>query len=227
MDCTDFTSWLENRDTHDCSEADRALKHAAHCATCKDILQKDEELDLFIAKMFRYQKFDERMYSQVDRTLESSPGKRGIKGGIAAAFAVMAAVAIFFVITPTPGSFSSLSELGQYVALDHKDHGRTLPLYEKIQNIEKWSQDNLNYSFQVNGLPAENMKMVGGRICNIRNCNFAHLLYEDSKDLYSLFVVTKDEIGFSMEPGRIYALTVDGVELRIWQRQEMVYALTG
>jgi len=76
-------------------------------------------------------------------------------------------------------------------------------------------------------LPGENMKMVGGRVCTIKNCNFAHLLYQDSKDSYSLFVVTGDEIGFDMEPGHIYSLTVAGVDLRIWQRQEMVYALTG
>ncbi len=228
MNCTDFTSWLENRDTYDLSEADRAMKHAAQCAKCKEVLQKDEELDLFITKMFKYEKMDERMYAQIDRTLESSPRKKGIRGGIAAAFAMMIAVALFFVITPpSSGNFNSIDELGKYVAQDHKDHGRTIPLFEEINNIEEWAMDNLQYSFHIDGLPGENMKMVGGRICTIKNCNFAHLLYKDSKGFHSLFVVTEDEIGFDMEPGRIYSVTVAGVDLRIWQRQEMVYALTG
>ncbi|MCK5516814.1 MAG: hypothetical protein KAI39_08070 [Desulfobulbaceae bacterium] len=227
MNCTDFTSWLENRDTYDLSEADRAMKHAARCVKCKEYLQKDEELDLFITKMFQYEKMDKRIYSQIDRTLQASPRKRGLRGGIAAALAMMVVVGLFFVLNPAPANFSSIDELGKYVALDHNDHGGTIPLFEEIQNIEEWALDNLHYSFDLKGLPAGNMKMVGGRICTIKNCNFAHLLYKDSEDFYSLFVVTEDEIGFHMEPGRIYSLTVEGVELRIWQRQERVYALTG
>ena len=227
MDCKDFTSWLENRDTYDLSEADRAMKHASQCAKCKEFLQKDEELDLFITKMFQYEKMDTRMYSRIDRTLDSSPRRRGIRGGMAAAFAAMVVVALFFVLSPAPANFTSLDELGKYVALDHKDHSGTISLFEEIQNIEEWSMDNLQYSFDVDGLPGGKITMVGGRICIIKNCNFAHLLYKDSRGFYSLFVVTEDEIGFHMEPGRIYSLNIAGVELRIWQRQEMVYALTG
>lgn len=227
MNCSNFASWLENRDTYDLSEADRAMKHATQCADCKELLQKDGELDLFIAKMFQYEKMDERMYSQIDLTLGSSPKKSGIKGGIIATAAMMVVAALFFVFSPAPGNFSSIDEFGKYVVLDHEDHGRARPLFEEIHNIKEWSQSSLHYSFSLEGVPAGNMKIVGGRVCTIKKCDFAHLLYQDRNDFHSLFVVAEKKIGLSLEPGRIYSLTVAGVELRIWQRQEMIYALTG
>ena len=227
MNCSNFASWLENRDTYDLSEAERAMKHATLCANCKELLQKDGELDQFIAKMFQYEKMDERMFSNIDLTLESSPKKTGIKGGIIATAAMMVVTAIFFFLTPNPGNFSSIDEFGKYVLLDHEDHGRTLSLFEKIENLEQWSQGSLHYSFSFKGVPGSGMQMVGGRVCAIKGCSVAHLLYRDKNGYRSLFVVTGDTIGFQMEPGRIYSLTIEGVELRIWQRQEMVYALTG
>ena len=227
MNCSNFTSWLENRDTYDLSEADRAMKHATQCANCKGLLQKDGELDQFVAKMFQYEKMDVRMFSQINLTLGSSPKKTGVKGGIIATAAMMVVAALFFFLSPTSGNFSSIDELGKYVLLDHEDHGRTLPLFEEIENVEEWSQSNLHYSFNLKGLPAKNMKMVGGRVCAIKNCNFAHIIYQKEEGFHSLFVVTKDEIGFHLEPGRIYSTTVAGVELRIWQQQKMIYALTG
>ncbi len=227
MDCTTFRSWLENRDTYDLSEADRAMKHAVQCAGCKDLLQKDEELDRFVAKMFQYEMMDERMYGKVDRSLGEPGRKRGIMGGLTAAVAMVAVVVLFFVFMPAPGNFSSMDELGRYVVQEHRDHGRVTPLFEKIENVTKWGQDNLQHSFKVNTLPAGNIKIVGGRVCTIKDCEFAHFLYQDEQKLYSLFVVSGDEIGFDLEPGRIYSLTVSGTELQVWQNQRMVYALTG
>ncbi len=226
MDCATFSSWLENRDTYDLSEADRAMKHAVQCAKCKDLLQKDEELDRFVAKMFQYEMMDKRMYGKIDRSLGESGRKRGIKGGLAAAVAMVAVVALFFAFTPSPGSFSSMDEFGRYIVQEHQNHGRITPLFEKIDNVEGWGRDNLHKSFKVNTLPAGNLKIVGGRICTIKDCEFAHLLYQDGKEIYSLFVVSEGEIGFNLEPGRMYSLTVAGVELHVWQKQKMVYALT-
>jgi len=74
---------------------------------------------------------------------------------------------------------------------------------------------------------AGNIKIVGGRICTIKNCKFAHLLYQDGQEFYSLFIVSGDEIGFDLEPGRVYSLTISNIKLHVWQKQKMVYALTG
>jgi len=226
MDCATFSSWLENRDTYDISEADRAMKHAVQCAKCKDLLQKDEELDRFVAKMFQYEMVDERMYGKIDRSLGESGRKRGIRGGLAAAVAMVAVAVFFFVFTPGSGSFSSMDEFGRYIVQEHQNHGRITPLFEKIDNVEGWGRDNLHKSFKVNTLPAGNLKIVGGRICTIKDCEFAHLLYQDGKEIYSLFVVSEGELEFNLEPGRMYSLTVSGIELHVWQKQKMVYALT-
>ena len=99
MNCSNFASWLENRDTYDLSEAERAMKHATLCANCKELLQKDGELDQFIAKMFQYEKMDERMYPRIELGLGSSPRKRGVRGGIAAACALMAAFVLIYVFS--------------------------------------------------------------------------------------------------------------------------------
>ena len=226
MDCTNFKSWLENRDTYDLSEADRAMKHAVQCAKCKDLLQKDEELDRFVAKMFQYETVDKRMYGKIDRSLQKPVKKHGIRGGLAAAIAMVAVVVLFFVFTPGGGNFSSMDEFGRYVVQEHREHGRVTPLFEKIENAEEWGQENLQHSFKINTLPAGNLKIVGGRVCIIKDCEFAHLLYQDGQDLYSLFVVSGGEIGFDLEPGRMYSLTVSGVELHVWKSRKMVYALT-
>jgi anti-sigma factor RsiW len=102
-------------------------------------------------------------------------------------------------------------------------------MYEQIEDMEQWTVENLHYPAVVKQLPGKDLKIIGGRVCFIKNCDFAHLLYKDSdsSSVHSLFVVSGDEIGFYMEPGRIYSLTVAGVELRIWQKEETVFALTG
>ena len=227
MNCTNFTSWLENRDTHDLSEADRAMKHASQCAHCKDLLQKDEELELFVAKMFQYEKMDEQLYSKIDRGLMAPRRRRQYRGGVAALFALALVVVLFFAFSFSPGNFGSIDELGKYVVQEHLEHGRLTPLFEKIGNVEEWGREKLQAPFNVNTMPAGDMKIVGGRICTIKSCNFAHLLYQDKQELYSLFVTSGEEIGFFMEPGRMYSLTISGVELHIWQQEKMVYALTG
>ncbi|MBW1635971.1 MAG: hypothetical protein JRC87_00895 [Deltaproteobacteria bacterium] len=227
MDCATFSSWLENRDSYDLSEADRAMKHAIVCAECKDLLHNDEELERFVTRMFQYEMMDERLVGKIDRSLDSAGLKRGFRGGIAAAFAVVAVAVLFFVFIPGRGNFSSMDEFGQYVVQEHREHGKITPLFEKIGDIGQWGQDNLHHSLDVNTLPAGNIKIVGGRICTIKNCEFAHLLYQDGKQFYSLFAVSGDEIGFDLEPGRIYSLTVSNVKLHVWIKQKMVYALTG
>lgn len=226
MNCTQFTSWLENRDTHDISEADRAMKHASQCIHCKGLLQKDEELELFVAKMFRYQKIDKQLYSKIDRGLMVPRRKRQYRSGVAALCAMVVVAVIFFAFSFSPGNFGSINELGKYVVQEHLEHGRVTLLFEQIGNVEEWSREKLQDSFSVNTFPVGDMKIVGGRICSIKNCNFAHLLYQDKQDLYSLFVTSGKEIGFLMEPGRMYSLTISGVDLHIWQRDRMVYALT-
>jgi len=226
MDCKNFTSWLENRDTHDLSEADRAIKHAAQCAQCKELLVRDEELDLFIAKMFQYKKMDNQLYSKIDRGLMEPTGKRRYRGAIAALFGMALVSVLFFAFSFSPGNFSSMDELGKYVVQEHQEHGRITPLFERIENVEEWGREKLHNSFSVNTLPAGNLEIVGGRICTIKNCSFAHLLYQNRKKLYSLFITSGDEIGFYMEPGRMYSLTISGVELHIWKKEKMVYALT-
>ncbi|MBW2660327.1 MAG: hypothetical protein JRC87_12195 [Deltaproteobacteria bacterium] len=227
MNCTNFTSWLENRDTHDISEADRAMKHASGCTHCKELLQKDEELELFVAKVFRYEKIDQQLYNKIDRGLMVPRRKRQYRSGVAALFGVAVMAVIFYAFSFSPGNFGSIDELGKYVVQEHLEHGRVTPLFEQIGNVEEWGREKLQDSFSVNTIPAGNMEIVGGRICIIKNCNFAHLLYQDKLDLYSLFVTSGKEIGFSMEPGRMYTLTISGVELHIWQKDKMVYALTG
>jgi len=227
MDCATFSSWLENRDTYDLSEADRAMKHAAVCTECKDLLQKDEEFDRFVTRMFQYEMMDERLVGKIDRSLGGAGRKRGLRGGLAAAVAVAVVALFFFAFIPDSGNFSSLNEFGEYVAQEHQEHGRITPLFEKIDDVRKWGQDNLHHALDVNTLPAGNIKIVGGRICTIKDCEFAHLLYQDGKEIYSLFVVSGDEIGFDLEPGRVYSLTVSNIKLHVWKKQKMVYALTG
>jgi len=227
MNCANFTSWLGNRDTHDLSEADRAMKHASQCTHCKDLLQKDEELELFVAKMFQYEKMDKHLYSQIDRGLMVPRRKRRRWGGVAALLTMAIVAVVFFAFSFPPGNFGSMDELGKYVVQEHLEHGRITPLFEQIENVEEWGRKNLQVSFHVNTMVAGDMKIVGGRICSIKNCDFAHLLYQDKQELYSLFVTSGDEIGFFMEPGRMYSITISGVDLHIWQREKMVYALTG
>ena len=132
MKCERFLTWLENRDTHDVSEAHRAHKHAAECQHCGGLLKKDEYLDWFIAKSMAGQSAPEELKARIDLSLNRSVVRRPGKGMIAAVAALCLIVAAIFAMNMGQERFATMDELGTFTLVDYRDHGQRESIYEPV-----------------------------------------------------------------------------------------------
>ncbi len=225
MDCKEFHLWLENRDIYDLSEADRALRHSEQCDNCKILLGGDQQLDKRIREMFQYDKVPDTLLRNVNRRLESRARVRK-RWGKYLALPVLFAVslALFLILQPSENVIA-IEALGRSVVLDHLDHGSPDTAFEKIVNIKQWSGERLNRPFVLKDLPEKGFTVVGGIICTINNCNFAHLLLTGKDGYASLFVAQEKDIHCKLTSGKMYSVHVEGKKVRLWKKDAMVYLL--
>jgi len=225
MDCKEFHLWLENRDIYDLSEADRALRHSEQCDKCKILHIGDQQLDKRIREMFQYDEVPDTLLRHVNRRLESR-GRVRKQWGKYLALPVLFAVslAIFLILQPSKNVIA-IEALGRSVVLDHLDHGSPDTAFEKIIDMKQWSGERLHQSFVLNDLPGKGFAVVGGIICTINNCNFAHLLLTGKDGYASLFVAPEKDIHCKLISGKMYNVHVDGQKVKLWKRDSMVYLL--
>ena len=70
MDCKTFIDWLENRDLHDISESDKAMKHAADCTACMTKMEFDEKLDKLLFSALEPVDLPDSLVHKVDVSLD-------------------------------------------------------------------------------------------------------------------------------------------------------------
>jgi hypothetical protein len=230
MDCPDFSKWLENRDSYDVSEADKALKHAAHCRTCTAKLRVDEQLDRLIYKAMQSIDMPEMLPRRVDISFDrmsKTPSRRkyGSKYGLYGAFsAIMAVMAVFFLSSTFSPSIASMDELGRHVIADHLHHDDSVLEVADPQKLNRLGDFDLSYETVRNAMP-EGYSFVGARICPLGECESVHLVFLLNGKRVSLFVVKIEDVGFSPAEDRQYSLREGTRTVDFWKDGRYIYAM--
>ncbi|WP_136805410.1 hypothetical protein [Desulfosediminicola flagellatus] len=226
MKCESFAAWLENRDMHDVSEADKAYRHAEECAPCCDMLKKDEMLDRLIVDSLCCEPIPASLKNSVDLSIERSDPRTSRKGLIAAVSAMCLAVVIIFGFTTGENTgFSSMDEFGDFLQADYRDHGQASAIFDPVNDPALW------FAANAEGVALPPEQLVGGytvkgaRFCHLGHCKAVHMLYEKGGVLVSVFVVEENEIDFRLEEGRVYSFNIDGDSIKLYKSNDQVYAL--
>ncbi len=225
MKCEEFTAWLENRDIHDLSEADRAHKHAADCRSCCVLLKKEEVLDQFVARSLAAQPFPDGLLDRIDLSIDNPRQKRSGRGAIAAIAAMCLVIATFFVFNAQQQRFISMDELGTFALADHNDHFQLPAVFEQVTDAGAWLVANNEQHTLPPGQLTEGYSVKGARFCTLGHCQAVHMIYEKNGKLVSVFVVDDAEVGFHLDPDRVYTIAIGGNSVKMIRQKDRVYAL--
>ena len=228
MNCDQFRSWLENRDISDQSESDRALRHRQECLSCKELFAKDVLLEKVIEHSMQKQPLPDNLEKIISINLGSTHNSyRKIPTvviRITSMVAGIAALVLIFLFVPT--DFSKRNEFGKSLVQDHLHHNYSQDM-ESINDIQQWL---LNHASFTATIPAEfdgggKYKIVGGRICIINGCMTVHLVYQEGNRLLSLYISDEKEVEAKLKHKKIYSVSNNGYEIRMWRELGQVYAL--
>lgn len=227
MDCLTFSKWLENRDMHDVSEADKALKHTAICRECQRKLSLDEQIDNLIYRAMEPVVMPEFLQNSIDLNLDrvgNRPSqKRKLWYGLLPA--ALAAMVVFFVVFPFSSGIRSMDEFGKHVIADHTGHDDSVLVVAELKALDSLDPDFVQYAKIKSELPQDS-RFVGARICPLGDCSAVHLVYSKEGKRQSLYIVREEDVDFSLSLGRQYTMTAGEHLVRFWKKDGRIYALT-
>ncbi len=226
MNCEVFYNWLEERDVHDVSEADLALKHAAKCTRCHELFQKDEQLNSVLFREMAPVAIPERLKNRIDLNIEQ-PGmlEKTASSWLAKAISLgLAAMLFIYLVFPFSAGFKSMDTIGQYVHADHVGHSDQHMVIHDLENLSDWCAGKVDFVVNKPELPAK-YSFVGARICALGGYDSVHLSYMVEGRRASLYIVDAEDVAFTLRKGRKYALSMEGYDIRFWRENNKVYAL--
>ncbi|WP_136797712.1 hypothetical protein [Desulfosediminicola ganghwensis] len=233
MKCEQFKTWLENRDTHDISEADKARRHATQCHCCSELMAHDEALDRHIGALLARETVPSHLENIVDLNLERILPQRGTRSiwALVAVCCIVLLAAIPFQgwITGKRGEqpMLSMEQLGGYILADYQYHGDGGVGFEPVKDAAIW----LNANLHTRQLPPE--RIVAGytvkyaRLCKLGECLAVHLVYEKGGKRISVFVMDKSNVDGSFEQDRLYAVATGNTNILLSSQNKYLYAVIG
>ncbi len=225
MNCEIFYNWLEERDIHDVSETDQALKHAEKCADCRVLFQKDEQLNSVLFREMAPVSVPVRLKNRIDLNLE----QHGILQKTTSWWTkfiplALAALLVIYFAFPFSAGFKTMDTMGQYVLADHLGHSDSKMVVHDIENLSNWCAGKVDFVVQKPDMP-ENYSFIGARICPLGDYNSVHLSYMTEGKRVSLYIMDEEEASLSLRNGKKYSITTDGHTIRFWKESNKVYAL--
>ncbi len=229
MNCLEFCKWLENRDIHDISEADRALRHAAGCQKCATLIRMDEQLDTLIRQAMQRVDMPDGLSGSIDLSLERMSDRSGGRkyafyGICSAVAALMAIVFIAFLFSPT---LPSLDDMGRYMVVDHRSHDDSSLTIDRLDEIHLLVDLNIDHS-QVQGEVPAGSVFIGGRLCPLgKNCLALHLVFIHQGKRISLYIIEEKDVAFPRSAERYQLVNEGGENIRFWKKGQYVYGMIG
>jgi len=228
MDCLQFSNWLENRDIHDVSEADMALKHAQKCEDCRAKLRFDEQLDKLIRGALGKEEMPNSLPGRIDLSLDGMTSGRSRMsyrwfGAFSAVLAVMLVFAISFLFSP---ALPTVDDMGQYVVADHTEHDDSVLVVREFENIYRLGDLTLSREEIAAELP-EGFTFVGARICPLGECEALHMVMHQNDRRISVYLIRDKDMDFSLSPNGRYSLQEGSQTVQFWKKGNYVFAMVG
>ncbi|MDJ0621383.1 MAG: DUF3379 family protein [Desulfocapsaceae bacterium] len=228
MDCQQFSNWLENRDIHDVSEADNALRHAQTCKECQAKLRYDEELDKLIHNALAKEQMPSSLSGRVDLSLDGmSAGRSRMSyrwfGAFSAVVAVMLVFAISLVFSP---SLPTINDIGHHAIIDHTKHDDSILVVRDLDNIYQLGDLTLTREEIKAELP-QGSTFVGARICPLGECLAIHMVLRQNDRRISVYLIRENDMDFSLSPHGRYTLKEGSQIVQFWKKGKYVFAMIG
>ena len=228
MDCLQFTNWLENRDIHDVSEADNALKHAKICKDCQAKLLYDEKLDKLIRNALGKEQMPSSLAGRVDLSLDGMTTRRSRMGyrwfgAFSAVVAIMLVFAISLVFSP---SLPNIDDIGQHVVIDHTKHDDSILVVRELDNIYRLGDLTLTRAEIAAELP-QGATFIGARICPLGECEAIHMVLRQNDRRISVYLIRENDMDFSISPNGKYTHKEGSQIVQFWKKGDYVFAMIG
>lgn len=224
MDCESFKQWLENRDMHDVSESDLAQRHARRCATCGELLQKDELLDQVFSRGLAAVALPPKLQGQIDLNLAHCHRTRSRRRFLFKFVpALIAAMLVIYLVLPFSPVSPGMERMGSYALAHHAAFINAGVEVTDMDEVADWCRDKVSFRVVLPNLPADQYRFVGGRVCALGDCSAVQLRYMEGETLVSVYIMDEREVDFGFQGER--SLEKDGKRLSFWKGDSLVYVL--
>lgn len=225
MKCESFSDWLENRDLHDVSEADRAMKHTESCDCCRDLFHKDECLSLLLSERLAPEPIPQGLKNRIDLNLDQPRLFRKKKNPWLTKVMPFAMVAmlVIYLMLPFSKSYEVLDRMGGDIIADHMKHDDSVMVVHNLDDLKAYCAANLNLTVTKPDMPA-NYKFIGARICTLGKHNSVHLTYNAEGKRVSVFIVKAEEVPNTLAHGESYDVVIGRHKIEYWREQDKLYA---
>ena len=227
MECIDFRRWLNSQDLFDVSKVQLAQEHAEACPFCGKLYLLDSQIEFGIKETLRKIDPPERLFKKIHMNVQSETGNEITKGGwwkiLLPVFAVLVVFVIYF--NPVNGKFESVEQVGTLAVKAHLSNLEMAFGAHEIADVPVWFEDKLGFRISIPNLLNEECQLAGGRSCNCRNNDVAYLCYESGDKKVSLYIIESGDVSFDVEEGREYSVSRGGCEVKIWKKENLLYAM--
>lgn len=222
------------------SELVEAKRHIKHCAKCSEFFREEETLKNLIRERAPREKAPPSLRENVLAEIAKRHGQKSsnrfyniFRSDIIDRVILPALILVFLILlTGSIFYFVSLKQEHQSLAsLLAEDHITNIPeaaqiLSSEPRNVEDWFRGKVDFVVKVPEL--RDAKLIGGRLCRIKNNRIALLFYEKDGKPISLFVMDDSlaDIGkVEIQGKNLYHQTEKGCNLIFWREKGIVYAL--
>ena len=232
MRCDEFKYWLYRKDLIEGPISEEARLHMVGCRRCKRLYDGDAMLEEAIRSGLSMMEVPAGLIEKIERSI-SSLDEEGREAGLWKRYmgrvllpaVAMAMVAVLFVYSLT-GPFHSVEEIGRLAVKNHLSELEMQFRAGEVEDIPRWFRGKLDYTVYMPDFQSLGLTLVGGRKCSLGTNEVAYLFYTDkTQRKISVFIIDSSDLGFDMKEGRTYSVTMDGYNVRIWKKEEVVFAL--
>jgi anti-sigma factor RsiW len=225
------------------SELVEAKRHITHCAKCSEFFREEETLKNLIREraprekappslreniLTEIAKREQRLSNRLYNIFYSSRIVRTVSIILTVVFLILIATSIFYFISSNQqGDQSLVSQLAEDQIANIPEAAQILS--SEPRNIEDWFRGKVDFVVKVPEL--RGTKLIGGRLCRIKNNRVALLFYEKDGKPISLFVMDNSVADLSsiakveIHGKKLHYQSEKGCNLMFWREKGVVYAL--
>ncbi len=230
MTCSEFKEWLVEKEFADQKATASAHSHMRNCSDCRKIYELDGELEAIIRADMVSVEPPASLQRKIDAGLRPATIKKVLyfPWNLAPALAVAALVVLLlnpFSSEENRPGFNSMDQVSQVVLQDHLRHVPMSFAAAEVSDVEAWFAKVHNIVFTMPQLTQQGYTLVGGRKCQLGECDAVYLLYDKDGKRVSVFILPESDIKFPMTEGQQYGVQIAQSNVKLWKNGGQVHAL--